>query len=202
MRAPPASRWLRMRAFDQSRGQPQLATQPRFFAMHRALVGLMVVACQVQQAMEKQHLDFHFERMTALLCLPERCFERDHQIAGKALRNLCRGKRQHVGGFVFAAVFAVERTDRLVAGEQHAHLAVPVRSQQEPGAGSAQARGGADAQHGAASAPQQVRTRSSFDHFCFQLTPATTESRKMKEEGRGPPRPFGSIVPGRLLPVY
>ena len=115
---------LRMRSLDQSRCKAQFPAQLSLFALHGAVVGLVIVTSQVEHAMEKQHSDLHFERVTTLLRLPESCLQRYRQIAGKAPCRVYCGKGKYIGRFVLAAVLAVQGADCFVTGEQHAHLAM------------------------------------------------------------------------------
>src|SRR5207302_11147879 len=97
-----------MRSHDQSCCKTEFPAQLPFFTLHSPIVGLVIVTSQMEQAMEKQHSDLHFERMTALIPLSESCLNRYGQIAGKPLCRLCRGKGQYIGRFVLASVLAVK----------------------------------------------------------------------------------------------
>ena len=82
----------------------------------------MVVAGQVQQTVQNQDLDFRGERM-ALFSLTQGSGHADGEVASDSTRaGAFGGKREHVGGFVFAAELAIELANCGVRCEQDSDL--------------------------------------------------------------------------------
>jgi hypothetical protein len=103
--------------------QPQPVSQSLLPALHRAVIGFVIVSRKMQQAMQHQDLDFCAERVAAFLSLPARCGNADRQIAGNPLGfprtgfpgsrsfgdlgDHSRLKRQHICRFVLPAKLPV-----------------------------------------------------------------------------------------------
>jgi len=131
-------------ALDQSLRQMQSGAQEPLAARHLPRVGLMVVAGQVQQAVQNENLDFGGERMVLLARLAQGRGHADGQVAGHLFcAGTFGGKGEHVGGLVLAPELTIEPADGRVGGQQHGHLALQahgsLRGGQESGQG---ARGG------------------------------------------------------------
>ena len=109
------------RSLDQPFAQAALAAQPALDARHPAVVALVIVAEQVQQAVQRQHPQFGplgvpaprapgaARRRAAITMSPRKgSGTRDWGLEPDSRRF---GKRQHVGRVVLAAVGAVQRAD-------------------------------------------------------------------------------------------
>jgi hypothetical protein len=74
-------------------------------------VGFVIVAGEVEQAVQDQDLDFDGERVVLFLCLAARGGHADSEVAGNFFLSLDKGiggKREDVGRLVYAAELAVE----------------------------------------------------------------------------------------------
>jgi hypothetical protein len=80
----------------------------------------MVVAEQVQQAVQQQDLDFDLDRVAVLARLPPRGLERKRPLAQIKTRG--RRERKNVGRCVVTAEVAVQALDGGVVHEPHAHF--------------------------------------------------------------------------------
>ncbi len=128
--APPAAGPLFARvwlsAFDEALGQAKLGAEKTFAAGHLAGVGFVIVAGEVEQAVQDEDLDFGGERVALFRCLAARGGDADGQVAGNFFLFLDEGvggKGEDVGRLVFATEAAVEAADGLVGGEQDGDLA-------------------------------------------------------------------------------
>ena len=93
-------RSVRPRSISPSRSPP-LTAQPALEPGHPAVIALVIIAEQVQQAVQRQHPQLGLQRMPGLPGLPARDARGNHDVAQFA--RLAGGKRQHVGRRVLAA---------------------------------------------------------------------------------------------------
>ncbi len=83
----------------------------------------MVIAGQVEQSVQHQHLDLNPKRMTLLNGLTPRCRYADSQVSGNLVRtHAARGKRQHIRCLVFAPKLPVESSNGCVRCQKHRHM--------------------------------------------------------------------------------
>ena len=105
--------WPRRRPLDQALAQPALAAQAPLEPRHPAVVALVIVAEEVQQAVQRQHPQSRSPR----LCPARRACRRATPAAittSPSWPGSSGGKRQHVGGRSLRAESAVERADARV----------------------------------------------------------------------------------------
>jgi hypothetical protein len=108
---------------NESTLQPQLRTQRVLARSHLALVGLMVHAGQMQQAMQQKNAHLVGQRVPMLAGLPSRCFERYSEITGMGAAQIFRSREaQDVRRFVLAAPRPVETPQSQIIGQQYGHL--------------------------------------------------------------------------------
>jgi len=80
-----------------------------FAASHLSIVALVIVAAQMQDAVENQDLDFFAGGVSERSRIVGGNFRRDGDVARVARLQSGQGwKRQHVGGLIFAAEATVE----------------------------------------------------------------------------------------------
>jgi hypothetical protein len=72
-----------MRSFDEPYRQFQQCAQFGFPHSHLAVVGLMIVACEMQQSVQDEYLQFGFGRVSESSSIGGRNFCRDRNIAGQ-----------------------------------------------------------------------------------------------------------------------
>jgi hypothetical protein len=111
-------------AFDETVRKIEFAAEFDFAGCHFALVGLVVFAGQVEEAVEDEDLYFGFERVVVSGGLAGCGVERNGEVAGV----LCGyfgwcGEAEDVGGFVLATIGAVEALELGVGGEEDVYLA-------------------------------------------------------------------------------
>ena len=109
---------------DQADGELEFGAEFGFAGGHLAGVGLVVEAGEVEQAVEEQDADLDVEGVAEGGGLAGGSVERDGKVAGMDCElSRGRGEAEDVGGFVLAAVGAVEALERGVAGEEDVDLA-------------------------------------------------------------------------------
>jgi len=91
----------------------ETGAQQTLAAGHFAVIYLVIIAGEVQETVEDEHLDLSGKRMALLGGLTERRGYADSQVTGDLFRSwagICAlgGKRQNVCGFVLAAEPGVE----------------------------------------------------------------------------------------------
>ena len=89
----------------------------------------MVVAGEVEQAVEDEDFDFRRERVALLDGLAERRGHTDGQVAcnffgGRTANWTLRGEGKHVSGLVLAPEAGIEFADGGIGGEQHGDIAI------------------------------------------------------------------------------
>jgi hypothetical protein len=95
-----------------------------FAGSHLAVVGLVVQAGEVKQAVEDEDAELFFERVAILRGLTGGGFERDGEVAGMVLGDLGGSREaEDVGGLVLAAEGAVEALQFGVGGDEDFDLA-------------------------------------------------------------------------------
>jgi hypothetical protein len=115
---------LRLNSFDEALGQAEDGTKAALAARHLTGVRFVVVAGEVQEAVEDQDLNFRGKGVALFDGLAPCGSNADGEVAGDRMRNGAGGrKRQHIGRLVDAAKLAIEATDRCFRGEQDADLA-------------------------------------------------------------------------------
>jgi len=84
----------------------------------------VVVAGEVEQAVEDEDLQFAGEGVALIGGLAAGGFNADGEVAGQLFcANAFGGERENVGGFVFAAELAVEFADGGIGGEEDGDFA-------------------------------------------------------------------------------
>ena len=111
-------------AFDEAVGEFEFAAEFSFAGGHLALVGLVVFAGEVEQAVEDEDLYFGVEGVVVGGGLAGGGVDGDGEVAG-VLRGYLgwRGEAEDVGGLVLAAIGAVEALEFGVGGEEDVDLA-------------------------------------------------------------------------------
>jgi hypothetical protein len=105
-------------------GQFEFGAEHALAAGHFAIVDFVIVASEMEQAMEDKHLDFRGERMALFRSLTQGSGHADGEVASDSTRaGAFGGKREHVGGFVFAAELAIELANGCVRCKQDGDLA-------------------------------------------------------------------------------
>src|SRR6266853_657531 len=122
--------------------QLELGAEPSFAGRHAAVVGLMVIAGQVQQTMQNKDLQFLTGAMSVAAGVGERDLGGDGDVATFGTRE-----REHVSRLVFAAEAAIELFEARVAGDQHVNFARNFGERTGPRDEAAKL-GGGDARHG------------------------------------------------------
>ena len=79
-----------VRSLDQSFAQPALTPQPALGALHPSAVALVVVAKQVQQAMQREHFQLGLFAVARFARLTPGDAARNHDISEEVV-NLCEG---------------------------------------------------------------------------------------------------------------
>jgi hypothetical protein len=113
------------RPLNQPQGQSQSCTQGLLAPPHLACVGFVIIAGQVEQAMEYQYLELCSNGM-AVRGLAACGFNADSDVACDfflVLGQVFGGERKYIRGLVFAAKAVVEIAEDRVSGEQNRHLA-------------------------------------------------------------------------------
>ena len=145
--APPGRLSCGLHALDETLGEAKAGSQETLAAGHQAGVGFVVVAGEVEQAVENQHLDLGGEGMALFEGLTERGGDRDGQVAGDFFgANAIGGEGKHVGGLVFTAELAVEAADGEVGGELHGDFALEADGGLGQGQKTGQGAGGGQAE--------------------------------------------------------
>jgi len=120
-------------SLDQGHRQAQLSAKVFLLASHFAAIALMIVSRQMQNAMQREDFNLFWKRMSQAPGVLGGDFGRDGHIAGKIMhRAWLRGKRQHVGRLIFAAVAFVQNAEGAVGRDQRRDFAT--ESDSPPGA--------------------------------------------------------------------
>jgi hypothetical protein len=110
-------------ALDEAEGQAEASAEEAFAARHLAGVGLVVVASQMEQAMEHEYFDLGGEGMSLFDGLTEGGGNADGEVAGEVFSaDASGGEGENVGGLVFAAKLTIEAANGGVGGEQDGDL--------------------------------------------------------------------------------
>ena len=111
-------------AFDEALRETETGAEKAFAAGHLACVGFMVIAGEMEEAVEDEDFDFGGERVALLDGLAERGRNGDGQVAGDFFGADAIGwKGEHIGGFVLVAKLEIEAANGWVGGEQNGDLA-------------------------------------------------------------------------------
>jgi hypothetical protein len=124
---------LGRRSLDQALRQTELRSQCALATSHAARIGFVIVARQVEQAVEHQYLKLCFEGVAAHRALPPRRLHADSQIARNflfflVLELLLGWEREHIGRFVLTAINTIEAANRAIGGQEHADFATQPNS--------------------------------------------------------------------------
>jgi hypothetical protein len=111
-------------AFDEGGGETEFVAEGGFAGGHFAIVGFVIFAGEVEEAVEDEDFDLVGERVAVGGGLPGGGFERDGEVAGVlGGEGGGRGKAEDVGRFIFAAESFVEVAEGRVVGEEDVDLA-------------------------------------------------------------------------------
>ena len=111
-------------AFDESGGKTEVAAECGFLSGHFAVVGLVVLAGEMEETVEEENFYFVAEGVAVGGGLARGSVERDGQVACVLFRELLgRGEAEDVGGLIFAAEGFIELADGGVGGEKNVDLA-------------------------------------------------------------------------------
>ena len=127
----------RSAALDQSGGQPKFPAQVRLFALHFAIIALVIVTRQMKNSMQCQDSNFLGCGVTQASGILGCDLRRDGNFAREVpvLFRIAR-KGEYVGGSVLAAKTGVQRTQFAACGHQEIHAALETggasRFQKEP----------------------------------------------------------------------
>ena len=113
-------------AGDESVWEAEFGAEVGFARGHLARVGLVVEACEVEEAVEEEDAEFGLKRVTEAGGLSSGGFEGDGEVAGVLVgggkAGLGRGgEAENVGGHVFSAIGAIETLQLGIGGEQDVH---------------------------------------------------------------------------------
>ena len=106
---------------DQAGRQSAAGAQTGLDAGHPPGIALVIIAKEVQQAMEREDSKLSAKRVPRLPRLRAGHADPDDDIAESA--PLAGGKRENVGGTVFATELSVESADALIGDESDGHAA-------------------------------------------------------------------------------
>jgi hypothetical protein len=111
------------RALDKTVDQTELLAQAKFLARHRAVVGLVIVSAEVEDAVQDEHLQFLRQRVFEAASVGGGDVAGDHDVAGKVACDFGhRRKGEHVGGLVLAAELPVEGAHAAAGDHQDVDL--------------------------------------------------------------------------------
>ena len=84
----------------------------------------IIVAAQMQYAMDCVQQDLRFNRMPVPRCLPHRCLDADNDYACQWISRLIELKSKNVCGYVELEKLGVQTSDRLVIDQRHFEMAL------------------------------------------------------------------------------
>jgi hypothetical protein len=102
--------------------QPKSRAEQPLPPRHFALIGFMIVARQMKQAVQHENLDFNGQRMALLFGLAKRRGHADGEVSGN-IGRASRRKRQHIRSLVDAPELPIEAADGLIRREQDGDFA-------------------------------------------------------------------------------
>ena len=108
-----------MRAVNERGRQFELRAQPVFDACHTSIVRLMVIAGEMQHAVQHQNFQLAGQAVAVALSVIEGDLGGDGDVAAGRSRE-----RKHVSRLIFSAEAAVEVTQARVAGDQDIHFSL------------------------------------------------------------------------------
>ncbi len=111
-------------AFDESRREIEFAAEEGFAGGHFAVVGFVIFAGEVEEAVEEQDADFVAQGVAVGGGLAGGGVKRDGEVAGVPFGEFGgRGEAEDVGGFVLAAKALVELAESGIIGEEDVDFA-------------------------------------------------------------------------------
>ena len=113
-----------------------MATQPPLESFHLPVILLVIIAKQMQQAVEREDPQFGLERVSSLPGLSPCDTAGNHNVSKKVACYVRCWKRQDIRRRVFLSVLAIEGAYAHIGNDRHAHRAAhPSRSHllQPPG---------------------------------------------------------------------
>jgi hypothetical protein len=109
---------------DEAAGEFELGAEGGFASGHLSVIDFMVLAGEVEETVEEEDADFGVERVAVGDGLAGGGVKRDGEVAGVLVCDFRgRGEAEDVGGFVLAAIGAVEGSELGVGGEQDGYFA-------------------------------------------------------------------------------
>src|SRR5579871_3296041 len=97
-----------MNSLDQGRREPKLMAKLGLTRSHLSIIGLMVKAAEMKQAMQQQDANLIAQIMAIDCSLTRSSLQGDSKIASVSIRDLLRcWKAEDVSGFVLAAEGAI-----------------------------------------------------------------------------------------------
>jgi hypothetical protein len=130
-------------------GKAEASAEELLAAGHSAAIGFVVVAGQVQEAVQDEDFDFGGKRMALFGSLAERRGYADGHIAGDPLRTQTfRRERQDVRRFVLAPEAAIEFANGRVGGQEHRDLPLEPQGLLRRGEKTGQSSGGGQTEVG------------------------------------------------------
>jgi hypothetical protein len=113
-------RGLSRGAFNEGGGETKFAAKSGFAGRHFAVVGFVVLAGEVEEAVEEEDANFVAQGVAVGGGLAGSSFERDGEVTGVFDgEGRRRGEAEDVGGFVFATEALVELAQGRVAGKEN-----------------------------------------------------------------------------------
>jgi hypothetical protein len=114
-----------MHSFRQPRERPQDHPFPTMHPARFLLTPLMIVAAEMQNAMDQEHRQLFVKRSLTLFGLAGCSRHGNHHVTKQAcggMERLPRGKGQHVGRAILAPIPTIETSHPLIADEHDAQL--------------------------------------------------------------------------------
>lgn len=110
-------------AFDEGGGKAEVAAESCFPDSHFSVVGLVVFAGEMEEAVEEEDFYFVGEGVAVRGCLAGGGVERDGEVTCVFFGELVRRREaEDVGGFIFAAKGFIELAEGGVGGEKNVYL--------------------------------------------------------------------------------